>query len=627
MPPASTRSACPPLVILDTDMGNDIDDALALVMLHALQRAGACELAGVTVSKANPWAAAFTRLVNARCGAPSIPVGLVGPGGATPEDGKFIRQICEAAGQKTPGESEDAVRLLRRLLRRLLAARPDASVTIISIGFFTNLSRLLASEADEFSPLSGRELIAKKVSLVCSMAGNFRPSAAHASGPDAGNPEFNIRTDIAAARAFIDGCPCPMVFSGFEVGEQVMFPGSSIERVLARDPANPVAAAYAAYIPMPYDRQSWDQTAVLHGVSPEAGYFDLSPAGRVRIDETGYSRFEPQPGGLHRYLILDPARLPRVRDAIIRLGLAFTADEDASSSRVLVVGSSNFDLTLYCECLPGPGETILGGRTATAIGGKGANQATAARRAGVDTTFFSAVGDDANGALIRAYFADESVTTSWAPVAPGAATGLAMILVDRAGRNSIAVAPGANAAIEPSALDAIRFADFGHVLLSLEIPLPVVAEAARRARAAGCVVVLNPAPAAALPDDLLRQVDILVPNEHEVAALSPEKTIDAGAARFFALGGRALVVTLGEAGVRIITREGSRDIPAQRVAAVDSVGAGDCFCGVLTAALAEGLDLPAAAARANQAAALSVQTAGAIPSFPRRDRILANTSG
>lgn len=214
------------------------------------------------------------------------------------------------------------------------------------------------------------------------------------------------------------------------------------------------------------------------------------------------------------------------------------------------------------------------------------------------------------------------MTTAWAPVASDAATGLAMILVDRAGRNSIAVAPGANAAIGPAALDAVCFADFSHVLLSLEIPLPVVAEAARRARAAGCVVVLNPAPAAVLPDELLRHTDILVPNEHEVAALSSEKTIAAGAARFLALGGRALVVTLGEAGVRIITRDGSHDIPAQRVAAVDTVGAGDCFCGVLVAALAEGLDLPASAARANRAASLSVQTAGAIPSFPSRIQIL-----
>lgn len=292
-----------------------------------------------------------------------------------------------------------------------------------------------------------------------------------------------------------------------------------------------------------------------------------------------------------------------------------------TSSRVLVIGSSNFDQTLYCERLPAPGETVLGGRAATAIGGKGANQATAACRAGADTTFFSAVGDDANGALIRAHFEREGVLAHWAATPPDIATGLALILVDRAGRNSIAVAPGANAAISASALDTIRFADFSHVLLSLEIPLPVVHEAARRARAAGCVVILNPAPAAALPDDLLRQVHLLVPNEHEVAALSPDKTMDAGAARFLALGGQSLIVTLGEAGVRIITRDGSHDIPAQRVAAVDTVGAGDCFCGVLTAALAEGLDLPAAAARANRAASLSVQSAGAIPSFPSRDRI------
>lgn len=116
-----------------------------------------------------------------------------------------------------------------------------------------------------------------------------------------------------------------MIFSGFEIGSAVMFPASAIEPILAAEPDNPVAAAYAAYIPMPYDRQCWDQTAVLHGVRPDAGYFDLSEPGRVTVDAGGYTRFSPDPAGTHRLLVLPEAGIDRARDAIIRLSTAFPA--------------------------------------------------------------------------------------------------------------------------------------------------------------------------------------------------------------------------------------------------------------------------------------------------------------
>ena len=306
----------PPSIILDTDMGNDIDDALALVMLHELQRLGECRLIGVTVCKGTPWASAYTRLINARCGQPDLPVGQI-EYGPTPEHGNFVRQIAEPRGPWP--QSEDAV----SLLRRLLASQSDQTVVLVSIGFFTNLSRLLESGPDGASPLGGRELVARKTRFVSSMAGNFRPDIS--SGPDVGNPEFNIRTDIAAARHFAAHCPCPMIFSGFEIGVSILSPASAIEAILAVEPDNPVAAAYAAYLPMPYDRPMWDQTAVLQAVRPDAGYFDLSAPGNIGIDPKGYTDFTPCAGGPHHHLILCPEQIGRVRDSIIQLSTRFSA--------------------------------------------------------------------------------------------------------------------------------------------------------------------------------------------------------------------------------------------------------------------------------------------------------------
>lgn len=303
-----------PRVILDTDMGNDIDDALALVMLHSMARLNECVLLGVTISKGNPWAVHYTQTVNAYCGKADIPIGKA-VNGKTPEDGNFIRQFSEASRARSNGE--DAV----YLLRRLLALEEDLSVTLISIGFFTNLAQLLASPADEISPYTGRELVARKVHRVCSMAGNF--SGKFTQGPDVGNPEFNIRTDIESAKAFIESCPVPMVFSGFEIGEAILFSGSEIENLLARDPKNPVARGYSAYLPMPYDRPSWDQTAVLYAVRPDAGHFFLSSCGTVTVDAQGYTTFTPSQSGRHRYLILNATSLDRTLRDITELSTTF----------------------------------------------------------------------------------------------------------------------------------------------------------------------------------------------------------------------------------------------------------------------------------------------------------------
>jgi ribokinase len=295
---------------------------------------------------------------------------------------------------------------------------------------------------------------------------------------------------------------------------------------------------------------------------------------------------------------------------------------------ILVIGSSNFDLTVYCDRLPGPGETVLGGRFASGIGGKGANQATAARRMGGDVTFFSAVGDDGHGRAIRDHFAAEGVTCLWADVPPGVATGAALILVDGRGQNSIAVAPGANASIGADAMGSIPFHDFSHVLISLEIPLEAATRAATLARTAGCCVLVNPAPACLLPEALLQQTDILLPNEQEVFLLMAQRSSshEECAARLFAHGVGCLIVTLGEQGAKVLRQTGAHSVRGFPAQAVDTVGAGDCFCGVFTASLAATADLANSTRTANAAASLSVQRPGAIASYPDREEILNRVS-
>lgn len=302
-------------IILDTDMGNDVDDIMALVMLHSLQKMGECRLTGIAVSKDNAWAGAYTRLINARCGYPDTLVGMV-QNGVTPEDGKFVRVVCESLGVEPPDKgSETAV----RLLRKLLCAEPDGSVTILSIGFFTNLSCLLNAPGDDISPMDGMDLFARKVKNIVSMAGDFSAYSQETASLPADNPEFNVRMDVASARHFIGQCPRPIVFSGFEVGGSVLFPGDVIRRMMQANPKDPVPLACALYLPMPYDRPTWDPTAVLQAVRPQEGYFDISRPGRVEIAENGYTTFREIPGGLHRHLILPQPHRRRVCEAITSL--------------------------------------------------------------------------------------------------------------------------------------------------------------------------------------------------------------------------------------------------------------------------------------------------------------------
>ena len=297
--PASAATALD--VIFDTDMGNDVDDALALAMLHAFASRGEVKLLAVTVSKDNPWAAEYVRLVNEYYGRGAIPVGIVHDG-KTKEDGLYVRQVCELHGRH-PGSTEDAV----PLLRKTLAAEPDGAVTLIQVGFSTNLARLMESAPDQFSDLSGMDLVKRKVRLLTVMAGNFAEP----------KPEYNVMTDVPAASKVFASWPTDIYFSGFEVGEAILFPAASIEHDFPA--GNPVAEAYRLYDKMPYDRPSWDLTTVLYDLRPDRGYFDISTPGDVLVSPDGVTKFQPAAQGKRYFLTVDPVQAARVREACVWL--------------------------------------------------------------------------------------------------------------------------------------------------------------------------------------------------------------------------------------------------------------------------------------------------------------------
>lgn len=281
---------------------------------------------------------------------------------------------------------------------------------------------------------------------------------------------------------------------------------------------------------------------------------------------------------------------------------------------VLVIGSANLDVVVRAERHPSPGETLLGHDLAEHPGGKGLNQAVAAARSGAHTAFVGALGDDAAGARLRGVLDADGIDARGVSVV-AAPTGRALIVVADDGENTIVVAPGANATVTaPSPLPAASV-----VLAQLELPLPTVLAAFRSARGAGSTTVLNPAPAAALPNELLELADIVVPNEHEAELLGgPSRLLDGGT--------RAVVVTRGGAGVDVHTAGGTEHVPAHPVTPVDTTGAGDAFCGALCARLAAGDDLSTAVRWASVAGALATTVHGAVPAQPTAAMIRAALS-
>jgi ribokinase len=303
---------------------------------------------------------------------------------------------------------------------------------------------------------------------------------------------------------------------------------------------------------------------------------------------------------------------------------------------IVIIGSINMDLVLRVPRMPHPGETLSGGQFRTIPGGKGANQAVACARLSADSVkvaMIACLGDDAFGVELRAALRSDGIDDSHVSTVGGTASGVASILVDAGGQNSIVLAAGANDALSPAHIDAARalIEQARIIVLQLETPLPTIRHAIRLAHELGKTVVLNPAPAQVLPADLLAQVEYLIPNEIEAAMLAglPEASldndaaIDAAVAKLRANGSANVLVTLGSKGVYAALSSGSEHFAAQPVKAVDTTAAGDTFIGGFVAALAEGRSEADAIAFGQRAAALSVARIGAQTSIPYRHELEA----
>ncbi|NEW83840.1 MAG: ribokinase [Mariniphaga sp.] len=292
-------------------------------------------------------------------------------------------------------------------------------------------------------------------------------------------------------------------------------------------------------------------------------------------------------------------------------------------NRIAVIGSSNTDMVIKTSKLPIPGETILGGKFFMNPGGKGANQAVAAARLGGKVSFIAKTGDDVFGKQARQIFENENINTDYLVTDPGHPSGVALITVDAKGENCIVVAPGSNGYLSQGDVDLAReeILRSDIVLMQLEIPLETVVYAANLAFDAGKKVILNPAPAAQITDELLSKLYLITPNETEAELISGIKVKDTESAILAARnlherGVKVVIITLGSKGALLYTGEEAKLISSPKVEAVDTTAAGDVFNGAIAVAISEGFDLEKAVEFACKAAAISVTRMGAQSSAP-----------
>ena len=306
-----------PKIILETDIGNDVDDALALDMLYKYLDAGDIDLLGITINKEGTYPAEYTDIMNTWYGYPQIPIGIIHNGADCENDAtNYAKAVCliqkdngELAFKRSLKGDYNQLPEAPALYHKLLAQQPDSSVTIISVGFSTNLARLLDTPADNVSPLTGKELVAQKVKLLCTMAGCFN------------NPnlfEYNVVKDIPAAKKIFSEWPTTLVTSPFEVGIAINYPGSSIENDFGWAPMHPVVEAYKSYQQMPYDRPTWDLTSVLYSVEGPS-YFNVSPAGKINVTDQGATEFTPDAAGNRYYLTVDSIQAENIKQHFVQL--------------------------------------------------------------------------------------------------------------------------------------------------------------------------------------------------------------------------------------------------------------------------------------------------------------------
>ncbi|MBK5720659.1 ribokinase [Dysgonomonas sp. Marseille-P4677] len=299
------------------------------------------------------------------------------------------------------------------------------------------------------------------------------------------------------------------------------------------------------------------------------------------------------------------------------------------NKRITVLGSCNTDMVVKSARLPVPGETVLGGTFMMNPGGKGANQAVAAARLGGNVTFITKTGNDLFGRQSLELYADENIDTDYITSDPDLPSGVALITVDANGENCIVVASGANGTLGKEDLKEAKqvITESDILLMQLEIPIDTVEYAAKIANEKGVKVILNPAPAYSLSNELLKNIYILVPNKTEAEIISGVKVTDWDSAKEAAdvicsKGVDIVIITLGSLGALLKEGDSYHQIPAEKVEAVDTTAAGDTFCGALSVAISEGKDLVSSIKFANKCSAISVTRMGAQASLPTRQEII-----
>ena len=303
------NGAKPVKVIFDTDMGNDVDDVVALDMFYKYLDRGEVELLGIISSKRELGSVKFIDAMNTLYGYPNIPVGIVK---TYPEEGyvcedkrlNYADYTINQHNYKHTITDWDAVEDGYKLIRKLLAAQEDKSVTFVTVGFSTNMARLLASKADEYSPLDGKSLMAQKANKVVIMAGNFHEK----------KKEYNVYNDHFAAVRFFAECPVPMYFTDVVLGKSTLYPYQTVENAFNYVEHHPLVVSFNYYAKMPYNRPLWDPTAVLFAVEGHKGFASLSKSGYVTVDQKSITDFTEDKGSnRYYYKVNDKQRAAIVR--------------------------------------------------------------------------------------------------------------------------------------------------------------------------------------------------------------------------------------------------------------------------------------------------------------------------
>lgn len=305
-----------PDIILETDIGNDVDDALAVDLAYKFVDEGKMNLLAICINKEGSAPAEYVDILNTWYGYPQTPIGVITEGAFCEDDAinyaKAVVDLKNAAGEPAFARSisdYSALPEAPQLYRKILSSRKDHSVTIVSVGFSTNLVRLLATAPDQYSKLDGKALVAQKVKRLIVMAGNFSDPNFH---------EYNVMKDVPAAKVIFNEWPTPVVASPFELGIQTCYPATSIENDFGWAPLHPVVEAYKAYQPMPYDRPMWDPTALLYAVEGDK-WFTVSPKGKVAVEGEGSTLFTEDEAGDRQYLSVNPEQAKAIVDYFVKV--------------------------------------------------------------------------------------------------------------------------------------------------------------------------------------------------------------------------------------------------------------------------------------------------------------------